>query len=83
MKTPLVAPLIPITPDKYETPLSTIMRAFEELIESYKTGQIVEASGKNFYYQPQQAYPDDVAKWVWEDAPAFWMHAITKMGASS
>jgi 15-hydroxyprostaglandin dehydrogenase (NAD) len=53
MKTPLVAPLIPITPDKYETPLSTIMKAFEELLASDKTGQIVEVSGKNLYYQPQ------------------------------
>jgi 15-hydroxyprostaglandin dehydrogenase (NAD) len=43
MKTPLVAPLIPTTPDKYATPLCTIMRAFEELLASEKTGQLVDA----------------------------------------
>ena len=83
MKTPLAVQLIPITLDKYETPLCTIMRAVEELLASDKTGQVVEASGRNFYYQLQQAYPDQITKWVWCDAPVFWMDAITKMGAKS
>jgi hypothetical protein len=80
MKTPLVAPLIAITPDKYETPLPTVMKAYEELLSSNETGQILELSGENMYYQPQQAYPDEVAKWLWEDSRVHWRDAMVKMG---
>lgn len=83
MKTPLVAPLIPITPDMYETPLETVVAAFLELLHSDKTGQILEVSGKNIYYQKQQAYPDEVSRWLWEDAPAFWGEAIARVGGHS
>ena len=47
MKTPLVGPLILVTPDKFETTMTTIMRAFDELLSSNKCGQVVEASGPN------------------------------------
>jgi hypothetical protein len=72
MKSPLVAPLIPITPDKYETPTNTTMRAFNELLSSNKSGQVVETSGPNIYYTKQQAYPNEIAKWVWDNGPTFW-----------
>ena len=49
MTSPLVAPLIPITPDKYETPMNTIMRAFNELRSNNESGQAVEASGPDLY----------------------------------
>jgi 15-hydroxyprostaglandin dehydrogenase (NAD) len=82
MKTPLVAPLIPITPNKYETPMTTIVRAFDELLLSNKSGQVVEASGPNLYYTKQQAYPDEIAKWVWDDGPGFWAGEMAKLGSN-
>jgi len=81
MKTPLVGPLIPVTPDKSETTMTTIMRAFGELLSRNKSGQVVEASGPNLYYTKQQAYPGEVARWMWEDAPTFWVGEIAKMGS--
>jgi hypothetical protein len=81
MKTPLVAPLVPITPDKYETPMMTIMSAFDELLASNKSGQVVEASGPNLYYTKQQTYPDEIAKWVWDDGPAFRSREMAKLGS--
>lgn len=83
MKTPLVAPLIAVTPDEYETPMSTMLKACAELLDGDKTGQILEISGSNLYYQQPQAYPDEVARWLWEDAGAFWMDALSRMGAGS
>lgn len=80
MKTPLLAPLIPVTPDKYETPMTTLMRACDELLEGNMTGQTVEASGEELYYQKQQAYPDETVRWLLEDGPAFWADALTKLG---
>lgn len=67
MPTTLTAALQPIIPEKYITPLSTIMQAYDKLLEGNGTGQILEASGQNLYFQKQQAYPDEVAKWIWED----------------
>lgn len=83
MKTPLVAPLIPITPDMYETPLETAVDAFHELLNGDETGQTLEVSGKNTYYQKQQAYPDKISEWLWEEAPAFWGEAIARIGGNS
>ncbi|KAE8448343.1 hypothetical protein EG329_009587 [Mollisiaceae sp. DMI_Dod_QoI] len=83
MKTGLVAPLIPVTPDEYETPMSVIMQAYDALMEGKMSGQTIEASGKNLYYQKQQAYPDEVARWLMEDGPAFWADALTKLGAKA
>jgi 15-hydroxyprostaglandin dehydrogenase (NAD) len=71
MKSPLVALLIPITPDKYETPMNTIMRAFNELLPSNKSGQVVETSGPNIYYRNQQAYPNEITNLVWDNGPTF------------
>jgi hypothetical protein len=56
------------------------MRAFEELLASDKTGQLVDASGKNFCYQPQPAYPDEIESWSRMMHLAFWMDAITQGG---
>jgi hypothetical protein len=64
MPTPLVAPIIPITPTKYATPLTTIMRAFDQLLDSKESGQILKASGENLYARKQDEYPDEVARWV-------------------
>lgn len=72
------SPLIPITPAEYFTPLTTIVRAVTELMEGEQTGQTVECSGPEFFYQKQQAYPNEVARWVWEDAPKMWQEAWTK-----
>ena len=73
-------PLIPITPDKYETPPTTIMGAFDELLSINQSGQDFEASDPNLYYQKQQEYPDEIAKWVWNDRPAFWAREMAKIG---
>jgi len=83
MKTNIVAPFIPITPDGYETPLSVIMQAYDELLEGNLSGQTVEASGKNLYYQKQQAYPNEIARWLVEDGPAFWTDAFAKLEAKA
>ncbi|PVH85766.1 NAD(P)-binding protein [Cadophora sp. DSE1049] len=60
--TPLVAPLIPITPTKYATPLTTMLRAFDQLVASEESGQILETSGDNLHLRPQMPYPDQVSK---------------------
>jgi hypothetical protein len=58
------------------------MRAFDELLSSNQGGQIVEASGPNLYYQKQQECPDEIAKWGWDDGPAFWAGEMAKLGGS-
>lgn len=78
--TPLVAPLISITPIENATPMTTMIRGFDQLMESERSGQILEASGENLYLRPQYPYLDDISKWVWEDAPGFWIDALTQMG---
>jgi hypothetical protein len=40
-----------------------------------QTGQTVECSGTELFYRKQQECPNDVARWVWEDAPAMWADA--------
>jgi hypothetical protein len=82
MKTPLVTPFIPIIPNKCESPMATTVRAFDELFSGNQSGQIVEAPGSNSYYQKQQEYPNEIAKWVWDDGPAFWARKIAKLGSS-
>jgi NAD(P)-dependent dehydrogenase (short-subunit alcohol dehydrogenase family) len=60
--TTITSPLLSITPSEYLTPLSTIVKAFTELMEGELTGQTVECSGAKLFYQKQQAYPNEVAR---------------------
>jgi len=60
--------------------MSTIIRAYDELLESKKTGQTVEASGDGLYFQKQQEYPDEVARWIWEDMPMFFAGVMGMVG---
>ncbi|KAF8854111.1 hypothetical protein BDZ45DRAFT_759728 [Acephala macrosclerotiorum] len=50
MKIALVAPLISITPDEYETPMLTLMKAHDDLLEGGMTSATIRASGKDLYY---------------------------------
>lgn len=79
--TPLVAPLLPITPAKYFTPIAAVVRAFMELVDCDMTGQTIECSGEKAYYQQQQEFPDDTAKDLWDGTvAAMWTSALTRMG---
>jgi 15-hydroxyprostaglandin dehydrogenase (NAD) len=59
--------------------MTTILDAFDRLLASDQSGQVLEASGEHLHLRPQPEYLDDVSKWVWDDAPAFWTAAFTKM----
>jgi 15-hydroxyprostaglandin dehydrogenase (NAD) len=59
--------------------LTTLIRAFDQLLASDQSGQVLEASGEQLHLRPQQEYPDEISKWVWDDAPAFWKSALTKL----
>ncbi|MCJ1381428.1 hypothetical protein MMC17_004538 [Xylographa soralifera] len=74
----ITSPLLPITPVEYITPLTTIVNAVAELMECEQTGQTLECSGTELFYQKQQAYPNETARWVWEDAPKMWQEAWEK-----
>lgn len=65
-------PILPITPVEYITPLTTIGNAVAQLMEGEQTGQTLECSGAELFYQKQQAYPNEIARWVCEDAPKMW-----------
>ncbi|MCJ1396187.1 hypothetical protein MMC18_009076 [Xylographa bjoerkii] len=74
----ITSSLLPITPVEYMTPLTTIVNAVTELMEGEQTGQTLECSGTELFYQKQQAYPNEIARWVWEDAPKMWQEAWEK-----
>ncbi|TVY68740.1 5'-hydroxyaverantin dehydrogenase [Lachnellula suecica] len=80
MPTPLIGPVIPLTPTKYMTPFTTIMKVFDRFIDGKETGQIIEASGENSYVSKQQEFADETSRWVFEDAAAFWGDALNKIG---
>lgn len=67
MPTPLTAAVGKFIDVKYATPLSTAMSAFDDLMCGTKTGQILEISGKNSYFREQATYPNEIARWIWED----------------
>lgn len=71
----ITGPLLPNTPAEYVTPLATVVKVITELREGDQTGQTVECSGTDLFYQKQQAYPNEVARWVWEDALGVWQKA--------
>ncbi|MCJ1403861.1 hypothetical protein MMC11_007084 [Xylographa trunciseda] len=74
----MTSPILPITPVEYRTPLTTIVDAVTQLMEGEQTGQTLECSGTELFYQKQQAYPNEIARWVWEDAPKVWQAAWEK-----
>lgn len=67
IKTPLMSAASQFIPDHMATPFETVVAAFDELINGNKSGQTLELSGKNMYYQKQQEFPDDTAAWLWRD----------------
>lgn len=67
---------------KYITPIAAVVRAFVELLDGDMTGQTIECSGDKAYYQQQQAYPDEVARDLWDGTvAAIWTSALAEMGA--
>lgn len=76
--TAITSPLMPITPTEYMTPLTTIVKAVTQIIDGEQTGQTVGCLGTELFYQKQQGFPNEVAKWVWEDAPTMWQEAWLK-----
>ena len=78
--------LIASCPDEHITPMSTLLRAFDELIAddadkgNRKTGETVECVQDQLYYRRPVEYPCESQRWMTEDSVngGFWRGAITK-----
>lgn len=83
MTTSIVALLNPVTPTKYVTPLSNIMRGYDRFLDCNETGLILGASGESLYVREQHEYADEIAKWVATDSFKIWLPAMktSKMGS--
>ncbi|KAL9106475.1 MAG: hypothetical protein Q9227_008506 [Pyrenula ochraceoflavens] len=66
--------LIDAWPPEHITPMETIMRAYDELIdvEEKRTGECVECVGRELYYREQVGYPCYSQEWMVGDVEGFW-----------
>jgi len=74
--TNMTAQVAAATPPEYVIPMSTILEAYSQLLTSDVTGQTVEASGKELFYQKQPDYPNRAAEWLMVDGPLMWQEAL-------
>lgn len=72
----MTAQVAAATPPEYVIPMSTILEAYSQLLTSDVTGQTVEASGKELFYQKQPDYPNRAAEWLMVDGPLMWQEAL-------
>ena len=60
-------------PPEYVTPMSTVLRAYDMFLrESKMTGQTVEVSGEELHFHSIPKYPDEISRWLHEDAKKLW-----------
>lgn len=65
--------LIDLVPKEHITPLSTIVKAFETLIENDElSGEAVECSQDKLYFRKPVEFPNESQKWLNGDPDRFW-----------
>ena len=63
------------------TPMSTVVRAYEELLAGDRAGETVECTlGELFWRRPVE-YPNESQRWLNEDAAGVWGGAYGKARA--
>jgi 15-hydroxyprostaglandin dehydrogenase (NAD) len=74
VKTGLAPPeMIDRMPQEYVMPMSTVMRAYDMFLHgSEMTGQAVELSGDQIHFHSIPKYPDEISRWLHEDAKKLW-----------
>jgi 15-hydroxyprostaglandin dehydrogenase (NAD) len=87
VKTGLAPPeMIDMMPQEYVTPISTVLRAYDMFLrDSEMTGQAVELSGDQIHFHSIPKYPDEISRWLHEDAKKLWseVYAVGKAPKSS
>ncbi|MCJ1284734.1 hypothetical protein MMC26_004070 [Xylographa opegraphella] len=63
------------------TPMSTVIRAYEALLEGGSAGETVECSLEELYWRRPVGYPNESQRWLNEDAAAVWGGAYEKVRA--
>ncbi|MCJ1385054.1 hypothetical protein MMC17_008172 [Xylographa soralifera] len=63
------------------TPMSTVMSAYEALLEGGRAGETVECSLGELFWRRPVAYPNESQRWLNEDAAGVWGGAYGKARA--
>lgn len=62
-------------PKEHTTPMSTILKAYRQFIDTELSGQIAECSLAEVYLRDPPAYANDSQKWLVEDSASVWEKA--------
>ncbi|MCJ1321773.1 hypothetical protein MMC15_007118 [Xylographa vitiligo] len=65
------------------TPMGTVLRAYEELLEGGRAGETVECSLGELYWRRPVEYPNESQRWLNEDAAGVWGGAYGKARAEA
>lgn len=73
------AALLNAMPSEHLTPLSTIVRAFDNFArDATLSGKVAECSLEKIYYREQVDYCDESSRWVGEESGKLWADAYTE-----
>lgn len=66
------AGLIDAMPKEYLTPMSTMLKAYDELLAGDMSGETVEVSTDQLFWRKQSEYPNESQRWLNEDSKYVW-----------
>jgi 15-hydroxyprostaglandin dehydrogenase (NAD) len=72
-----IRPLVAVIPKQHVTPMETMMKGFDVLLDDEeRTGAVLEVSIDKVYFRDPVGYVDESMRWLVEDSAEFFARAF-------